>query len=121
MKNNLFALMIAGGLSLIGVRAYAHHSFAATYFEDQKVTVHGKLVQFLYRNPHSFVHVEGGADKGETQTWPGGRAGRHPRNPEAGRRWDRGWKSGTESRGPPAAHGEPFPSVRRLEVGRHVR
>ena len=41
-----------------GDRAYAHHSFAATYFEDQKVTVEGELVQFLYRNPHSFVHVE---------------------------------------------------------------
>ena len=35
----------------------AHHSFAATYLEDQTVTVEGELVQFLFRNPHSFVHV----------------------------------------------------------------
>jgi hypothetical protein len=68
-------------IPLIGVRAYAHHSFAATYFEDQKVTVHGKLVQFLYRNPHSFVHVEAPDDKGEMQTWAiewgaGGQLGR---------------------------------------------
>jgi hypothetical protein len=27
----------------------AHHSFAATYFEGQKVTIQGKLVQYLYR------------------------------------------------------------------------
>ena len=52
MKHKLIVLF-AAAVSLIGVRAYAHHSFAATYFEDQKVTVHGKLVQFLYRNPHS--------------------------------------------------------------------
>ncbi len=39
--------------------AYAHHSFAATYFEDKTETVEGELVQFLFRNPHSFVHVEG--------------------------------------------------------------
>ena len=39
--------------------AYAHHSFAATYFEDKTDTIEGDLVQFLYRNPHSFVHVEG--------------------------------------------------------------
>ena len=37
--------------------ARAHHSFAATYLEDQSVTVEGQLVQFLLRNPHSFVHV----------------------------------------------------------------
>jgi hypothetical protein len=38
-------------------RSWAHHSFAATYDESQKVTVEGTLVQFLWRNPHSFVHV----------------------------------------------------------------
>ena len=80
MKHKLI-VVFAAAVSLIGVRAYAHHSFAATYFEDQKVTVHGKLVQFLYRNPHSFVHVEAPDDKGETQTWAiewgaGGQLGR---------------------------------------------
>ena len=40
-----------------GARAFAHHSFAATYLEDQSVTIEGQLVQFLLRNPHSFVHV----------------------------------------------------------------
>ena len=68
MKVKLLVLA-AAAVSILGVRAYAHHSFAATYFEDQKVTVKGKLVQFLYRNPHSFVHVEGPDDKGEMQTW----------------------------------------------------
>ena len=57
MKHKLFAMLIAGA-SLFGVNAWAHHSFAATYFEDKKVTIEGELVQFLYRNPHSFVHVE---------------------------------------------------------------
>ena len=36
----------------------AHHSFAATYFVDKTVTVKGEVAQFLFRNPHSFVHVE---------------------------------------------------------------
>ena len=40
-----------------GERARSHHSFAATYLEDQSVTIEGQLVQFLLRNPHSFVHV----------------------------------------------------------------
>jgi hypothetical protein len=64
MKNKLIVLLTAVA-SVLGVRAYAHHSFAATYFEDEKVTIHVKLVQFLYRNPHSFVHVDAPDDKGE--------------------------------------------------------
>jgi hypothetical protein len=40
-----------------GERSHTHHSFAATYLEDQSVTIEGQLVQFLLRNPHSFVHV----------------------------------------------------------------
>src|SRR5262245_7728219 len=41
----------------LGGPLLAHHSFAATYIEDQSVTIEGQLVQFLLRNPHSFVHV----------------------------------------------------------------
>jgi len=56
MKRYLVVLAVAAG-SLVAAQAYAHHSFAATYLEDQTVQVEGELVQFLFRNPHSFVHV----------------------------------------------------------------
>jgi hypothetical protein len=56
MKRYLVGLLAAGAL-VLGAQAYAHHSFAATYLEDQSVTIEGELVQFLFRNPHSFVHV----------------------------------------------------------------
>jgi len=70
MKRTLLFLVVAAASVLsTQVNMYAHHSFAATYFEDQKVTIQGKLVQFLYRNPHSFVHVEAPDDKGVMQTW----------------------------------------------------
>ena len=53
-----FVLVCVGCLMMVGVRAAsAHHSFAATYLDDQMVTIEGDLVQFLFRNPHSFVHV----------------------------------------------------------------
>ena len=59
MKRLLVVLLVAGAFSFaLGAKAYAHHSFAATYLEDQTVTIEGELVQFLFRNPHSFVHVE---------------------------------------------------------------
>jgi hypothetical protein len=47
------ALLVVAGAA----QALAHHSFAATYLEDKSVTIEGQLVQFLLRNPHSFVHV----------------------------------------------------------------
>jgi hypothetical protein len=47
------ALLVVAGAA----QAWAHHSFAATYLEDKSVTIEGQLVQFLLRNPHSFVHV----------------------------------------------------------------
>ena len=57
MKRLLVVLIVAGACALGATKAYAHHSFAATYLEDQSVTIEGELVQFLFRNPHSFVHV----------------------------------------------------------------
>lgn len=69
MKTKLFALAFAG-VSVLGVRAYAHHSFASTYLEDQKMTVEADVVQFLYRNPHSFLQLESkDAATGKTITW----------------------------------------------------
>jgi hypothetical protein len=59
MKRYLVVLSVAAAAFVVsaGTRAYAHHSFAATYHEDQTITIEGELVQFLFRNPHSFVHV----------------------------------------------------------------
>ena len=49
--------------------AYAHHSYAATYDVTREVKLEGKLVQFVYRNPHSFVHLEGPDENGVAQRW----------------------------------------------------
>ena len=68
MKRIAFFVMTAA-LCVTAGRAYAHHSFAATYFVDQEITVEGTLTQFLYRNPHSFVKVESKDDQGNVVTW----------------------------------------------------
>jgi hypothetical protein len=49
--------------------AQAHHSYGATYDLAKEVTVEGRLVQFVYRNPHSFVTIQGPDDKGVQQRW----------------------------------------------------
>jgi hypothetical protein len=69
MKHKVLGFAVAISLLLLGGRVYAHHSFAATYIVDQTATVEGTMVEFLYRNPHSFVKVEATDAKGQVQTW----------------------------------------------------
>ena len=68
MKGRLLVLLTIAVIGA-GMTARAHHSFAATYHEDKTVKIEGKLVQFLFRNPHSFVHVEAPDENGEMQRW----------------------------------------------------
>jgi hypothetical protein len=49
--------------------AQAHHSFPATYHVDKDETIQGTVVQFLFRNPHSFVHVMAPDKSGKMVTW----------------------------------------------------
>ena len=56
------ALLVTGTLS-------AHHSFSATYDTGKTVSVDGKVVQFLLRNPHSFLHIEVKDKDGKVEVW----------------------------------------------------
>jgi hypothetical protein len=67
--NRTLAVVLAATLMIAGMTVRAHHSFAATYDESKSVMIEGRLVQFLFRNPHSFVHVMAPDDKGQEQRW----------------------------------------------------
>jgi hypothetical protein len=56
--------MLARGLPLV-----AHHSGSAAYFEDKSQTIEGRLVQFIYRNPHSLVHLDVPDPSGTMTRW----------------------------------------------------
>ena len=60
---------LAAAMLLYGGRVNAHHSFAATYFVDQVITVKGTVTEFLFRNPHSFLKVQAPDEKGDMQIW----------------------------------------------------
>ena len=66
MRRILFA---AAAMLIAATAAYAHHSYAATYDVNREVTLTGNIVQFVYRNPHSFVHVTTKGENGETERW----------------------------------------------------
>jgi hypothetical protein len=67
MMRSFLVLMAA---ALVGVTtASAHHSFGATYEVSKQIKLEGAIVQFVYRNPHSFVHVEAPDAEGVEQRW----------------------------------------------------
>ena len=62
------ALVIAAML-LLAVAAWAHHSLGATYDGNKTITLDGKILQLLLRNPHSFLQIEAPDEKGVMQRW----------------------------------------------------
>ncbi len=69
MTRLLLAAAVAAASLVAGAPVGAHHSFAAHYIEDKKVTVEGDVAQFQYRNPHSFLYVTVKDEKGQPQRW----------------------------------------------------
>src|SRR5436309_15866977 len=57
MRRYLVVFAVAGVLAF-GAMVYAHHSIAATYDGKKEVKLTGKIVEFDFRNPHAFVHIE---------------------------------------------------------------
>jgi len=55
--------------SLFGALAHAHHSFTAVYDATSQMQLEGKVVQFLFRNPHSVLHVLAPDESGEMARW----------------------------------------------------
>jgi hypothetical protein len=66
MRKVLFILV---AFVLVGSVARAHHSYGATYDTKKEIKLEGKLAQFVYRNPHSFVHMMAKDENGEMQRW----------------------------------------------------
>ena len=68
MRRNLLSFAALAVL-VFGMTAYAHHSIAATYDGSKEIKLTGKIVEFDFRNPHAFVHVEAPDAKGVIQRW----------------------------------------------------
>ena len=63
------AVMILSAAAIVAGSAYAHHSYGATYDVKKEVKLEGKLLQFVYRNPHAYVHMQAKDANGVEQRW----------------------------------------------------
>lgn len=62
-------ILVFAGVLMSGTAAYAHHSLAATYYPDKEVKLEGKIIDFLFRNPHSYLQIEVPDESGAMQRW----------------------------------------------------
>ena len=69
MKFKVFVIMVVA--AFISAAAYAHHSFAGTYIENQVMKIEGRVVEFNIRNPHSFILIEVAEKDGKKVRWGG--------------------------------------------------
>ena len=56
-------------LALTGVPADAHHSSAPFYDDTKSVEAVGVVTRFVFRNPHSFLYIDGTDENGNDVAW----------------------------------------------------
>jgi len=58
---------------LLSARLQGHHNFADIYIEADTIDFEGEVVQFDYKNPHAWIHVQAhdafGAEKVYSGEW----------------------------------------------------
>jgi hypothetical protein len=52
-------LLVMVGVVSLCTPAWGHHSFADYYIESDTIEVEGEVLEFQYKNPHSWIHVIG--------------------------------------------------------------
>ena len=62
-------ILFVGAAMFVASAAYAHHSASATYDTGHQVKLEGKLVQIMFKNPHTFVTLQAPDEKGVMQRW----------------------------------------------------
>jgi hypothetical protein len=69
MKSLRWAAVCILGLFCFGIRAYAHHAFAAEFDIKRVLTLEGTVVQMEWINPHAWLTVDVQSPAGETEQW----------------------------------------------------
>ena len=71
MRTKLALAVAAFALLVVTVPLLAHHSFSSEYESSKVLTLTGKMVNFEWVNPHSWIHVEVTNPNGSKTVWKG--------------------------------------------------
>jgi len=54
-----WSVVVLSAALILSARLQGHHSFADYYLEKDTIEIEGEIVEFQYKNPHSWIHVQG--------------------------------------------------------------
>jgi len=69
MKIRWMALLASAAGLLATAPLLAHHSFAAEYDSEKRITITGNVLSVELVNPHSLIHVQAPGPDGKVQDW----------------------------------------------------
>jgi len=61
--------LVLCGIAILCAPLLGHHSFAVYYIEQDTIEVEGDIIEFQYRNPHSWIHIMGQEPFGKLKTY----------------------------------------------------
>ena len=56
---------------LLSARLQGHHNFADIYLEADTIDIEGEVVEFQYKNPHSWIHIQAQDAFGASRVYSG--------------------------------------------------
>ena len=59
VARHIAGLVLISSVLAMAVTAHAHHSFGQYYLEADTLEIEGQVVEFQYKNPHTWIHVDG--------------------------------------------------------------
>lgn len=64
-----FVIAVGASLALAAAPLIAHHSYAAEFDANKKITITGKVTKVDWTNPHARFYFDAKNDKGEMVNW----------------------------------------------------
>jgi hypothetical protein len=69
MKTKMLAVAAFALGASASMQVLAHHSFAAEFDGNDKLSLHGVVTKVDWTNPHTYIYIEVENDKGEVEEW----------------------------------------------------
>jgi hypothetical protein len=73
MRTRRLLVFVFAAALILSARLQGHHNFADYYLEKDTIEIDGEVVEFQFKNPHSWIHVQArdnfGAEKVYAAEW----------------------------------------------------
>lgn len=62
-------ILVAAGTLVVSLPVFGHHSFPGAYDISQMLFLEGRVTNFMFRNPHSFIFMDVTMEDGSVESW----------------------------------------------------